>query len=114
MRRTDTQEISDQGFVDGIIRGLYSQLDDHADYREVMLACCINMLCEIAARGSAGLEAGDPFMTVIKTINAEAKSEAERRYLALLVFEKMFVSVKSGICFNLAAEELRSSGGIAS
>ncbi len=128
MRDLDTiqaYEAKQQRLVEGIVRSLYEATLEHKDYRKVFGKLTIHLLETINGKRThsttdqlvhkLGSQVFDP---IEKFLNKEVgevfdRSEeedrlyfAERKYLHLKVFEKVFGSVSSGIIGAYQAEEI--------
>jgi hypothetical protein len=105
--RSEQQEINDQRFVEAVTNTIYNFMSTVDDYRPQMLDLAIRLLMEIEIKGTGRVrDEGRVWREAIDVIEARAKTDAERKYLLLLVFEKVMNAVRSGVHHDITREEL--------
>jgi hypothetical protein len=103
------QEHETQMFVEEITNFIYKSIDDD-DYRLAMLEVSLAILSDLhpILRLAHGLEYHTLLVPIRNKVHEKTTNEVEYRYIILKIFEKIFVSVSSGITH----EKLRQVKGM--
>jgi hypothetical protein len=102
-----SEEYETQKFVEGITEFIYDAIED-TDYRLALLELSLAILSDLhpILRQAPSIEYHPLLVPIRNKVRKKTTNDTEYRYIMLEIFEKVFVSVSSGIVHEKLREEL--------
>jgi hypothetical protein len=101
------KEYETQKFVESITEFIYDAIDD-IDYRLAFLELSLAILSDLhpILRQAPSIEYHTLLVPIRNKVREKTTNDIEYRYIMLKIFEKIFVSVSSGIVHEKLRQEL--------